>query len=130
MNKELYERGDRIRREVLGSDYVDRSNRSAPDDFGRALSEYSTENCWGQAWANEDLPRKTRSLINVALLAALNRNAELRTHLRGALNNGATKQELSAVVLHLAAYCGMPVAVDAMRAVREVLNDQAASAKS
>jgi 4-carboxymuconolactone decarboxylase len=125
MNKELYDRGDRIRREVLGSDYVDRSNR-ASDDFGRALSEYSTENIWGQAWANDDLPRKTRSLINVALLAALNRNTELRTHLRGAINNGATKQELSAVVLHLAAYCGMPVAVDAMRAVREVLNGQEA----
>jgi len=129
MNKELYDRGDKIRREVLGSDYVDRSNRSS-DDFGKPLSEFSTENCWGQIWANEDLPRKTRSLINVALLSALNRGTELRTHIRGAINNGASKEELRAVVMHLAVYCGIPVSVEAMRAVRDVLNDlEAAKAK-
>jgi len=130
MNKELYDRGDKIRREVLGSDYVDRSNR-ASDDFGKPLSEFSTENCWGQICANDDLPRKTRSLINVALLSALNRPTELRTHIRGAINNGASTQELRAVVMHLAVYCGIPVSVDAMRAVREVLAEMdAAKAKS
>lgn len=120
MDKARFDRGDKIRREVLGSDYVDRANASA-SDFNRPLAEYSTEICWGAVWGNEDLPRKTRSLLNIALLTAMNRPTELRTHCRGALNNGCTPEEIRAVLMQVAIYCGLPAAVEGFRIAKEVV---------
>jgi len=122
MDQARFMRGDKVRREVLGSEYVDRANKSA-DDFNQPLANYSTEMCWGEVWANEDLPRKTRSFLNIAMLSILNRPTELKTHLRGALRNGATKAELRAVLMQVAVYAGLPIAVDSFRVAREVLNE-------
>jgi len=123
MDEARFKRGDAVRREVLGSDYVDRANKNS-DAFNQPLVNYSTEMCWGEVWANEDLPRKTRSFLNIAMLSILNRQTELKTHLRGALNNGATKEEIRAVLMQVAIYAGLPAAVDGFRLAREVLNEQ------
>lgn len=116
---EKFERGLKIRREVLGAEYVDNSLRSA-DDFNRPMQELTTTYCWGEVWARPGLPRKTRSLLNLAMLTALNRPHELRLHVRGALNNGVTREEIREVFLQVAIYCGVPVAIDAFRNAREV----------
>jgi len=118
--RELFERGMEIRREVLGDEYVDRAMAGA-DDFGRPLQEFVTAWCWGGAWDREGLDRRTRSLLNLAMLTALNRPHELRTHLHGALRNGCTAEEIREVLLQAAVYCGVPAGVDAMRVAREVL---------
>jgi len=123
MDKERYARGDKVRREVLGSDYVDRANERMTD-FMRPLADYATEICWGEVWSQPDLPRKTRSLLNVALLTVMNRPTELRTHLRGALRNGCTKEELRATLMQVAIYCGLPAAVEGFRAASEILAEQ------
>ena len=122
MNKDLFETGLAIRRDVLGSDYVDRAIKNA-DDFTRPLQELITEYCWGAVWGRDDLPRKTRSLLNLAILTALNRPHELKVHVRGALNNGVTKQEIREVLLHAAIYCGVPAAVDAFRVAQETFKE-------
>ncbi|HLQ27532.1 MAG TPA: 4-carboxymuconolactone decarboxylase [Acidiferrobacterales bacterium] len=122
MNKDLFEAGLAIRREVLGADYVDRAIENA-DDFTRPLQELITEYCWGAVWGRDDLPRKTRSLLNLAILTALNRPHELKLHVRGALNNGVTKQEIREVLLHAAIYCGVPAAVDAFRVAQETFKE-------
>jgi 4-carboxymuconolactone decarboxylase len=118
MSSELYERGLKIRREVLGDEYVDKSLKSA-DSFNMPMQELVTEYCWGAVWSREGLSRKTRSLLNLALLSALNRPHELKTHIRGALNNGATKDEIREVFLHVAIYCGVPTAVDSFRIAKD-----------
>lgn len=115
-----YEQGLEIRREVLGTEYVDAALASA-DELGRPLQELVTEYCWGALWGRPGLPRRTRSLLNVGLLAALNRPQELQLHTRGALRNGCTKEEIVEVVLQVAVYCGVPAAVDAMRSVRSAI---------
>ncbi len=120
MPSELYERGLPIRREVLGSEYVDRSIAEA-DDFNRPLQEQITEHAWGTIWTRPGLPRRIRSLLNVGMLTALNRPHELRLHVRGALNNGVTRDELREVMLQVAVYCGAPAALDGTRVIREVL---------
>ena len=117
---ELYEQGLAIRREVLGREYVDAALASA-DELGRPLQELVTEYCWGALWSRPGLPRTTRSLLNVGLLAALNRPHELQLHTRGALRNGCTEAEIVEVVLQVAVYCGVPAAVDAMRNVRAAI---------
>ena len=114
---ERYERGLEIRREVLGAAYVDAALASA-DELGRPLQELVTEYCWGELWARPGLPRKTRSLLNIGILTALNRPHELQLHTRGALRNGCTESEITEVVLQTAVYCGVPAAVDGMRSVR------------
>jgi 4-carboxymuconolactone decarboxylase len=119
MNKAVYERGSEIRREVLGSQYVDAAMASA-DDFNTPLQELVTEYCWGAVWAREGLTRKTRSLLNLAMISALNRPHELKAHLRGALRNGVSKEEIREVFLQVAIYCGVPAAVDSFRLAREV----------
>jgi 4-carboxymuconolactone decarboxylase len=119
MNKELFENGLRIRREVLGAEYVDKS-LSGADDFSRPLQELVTEYCWGEIWSRPGLSRKMRSLINLAMLTALNRPHEVKLHLKGALNNGCTKEEIMEVLLQTAIYCGVPAAVDSFRSAREV----------
>ena len=120
MDKKRYERGLDLRREVLGSDHVDASIGSA-DDFTRPMQELVTEYCWGEIWSRPGLDRKSRSLINLAMLTALNRPHEIRLHVRGALNNGVTKEELMEVFMQCAIYCGVPAGMEALRIAKEVL---------
>jgi 4-carboxymuconolactone decarboxylase len=122
MNKELFETGLRIRREVLGAEHVDNSLSQA-DDFNRPLQELVTEYCWGAVWSRPGLSRKMRSLLTLAMLTALNRPHEVKLHLKGALNNGCSKEEIMEVLLQAAIYCGVPAAVDSFRLAREVFNE-------
>jgi 4-carboxymuconolactone decarboxylase len=122
MADDLYETGLRIRREVLGAEYVDKSIASA-DDFNRPLQELVTRYCWGAVWSRPGLDRKTRSLINLAMLTALNRPHEVKLHLKGALNNGCSREEIMEVLLQTAIYCGVPAAIDSFRLAREVFNE-------
>ena len=122
MNKELFEIGLQIRREVLGAEYVDKSITQA-DDFNRPLQELVTEYCWGAVWSRPGISRKMRSLINLAMLTALNRPHEVKLHLKGALNNGCSKEEIMEVLLQTAIYCGVPAAVDSFRLAREVFSE-------
>ncbi len=122
MNKEIYEKGLAIRREVLGADYVDNAIRTA-DDFNRPLQELVTEYCWGAVWGRPGLPRKTRSMLNLAMLTALNRPHELKLHVKGALKNGLSREEIMEVLLQAAIYCGVPAAVDAFRTAREAFKE-------
>ena len=120
MSKEVLERGLEIRKAVLGREFVERSYSSA-DDFNKPLQDLVTEYCWGAVWGREELPRKTRSMLNLAMLSALNRPHELKMHIRGALTNGVSREEIREVLLQVAIYCGVPAAVDAFRTAREVL---------
>jgi 4-carboxymuconolactone decarboxylase len=122
MTEERYETGLRIRREVLGAEYVNKSISMA-DDFNRPLQELVTEYCWGAVWSRPGLSRKMRSLINLAMLTALNRPHEVKLHLKGALNNGCSKEEIMEVLLQAAIYCGVPAAIDSFRLAREVFNE-------
>ena len=122
MNQDLFEQGLKTRREVLGADYVDAAIANA-DDFTRPLQEHTTQYAWGDIWNRPGLDRKTRSLLNLAMLTALNRPHELRLHVRGALNNGVTKEEMREVFLQTAIYCGIPAAMDGFRTAREVFKE-------
>ncbi|MGA7563904.1 MAG: 4-carboxymuconolactone decarboxylase [Desulfobaccales bacterium] len=122
MTKELFEAGLKVRRQVLGAEYVDAAISQA-DDFSRPLQELVTEYCWGAVWTRPGLSRKTRSLINLAMLTALNRPHEVELHVRGALNNGCTKEEIMEVLLQTAIYCGVPAAVDSFRLARKVFSE-------
>ena len=119
---ELFDRGLAVRREVLGPEYVDNSLKSA-NDFMMAFQRITTEWCWGYAWTRPGLDRKTRSLINLAMLTALNRSPEVKLHVRGALNNGVTVDEIKEVLLHATVYCGIPAGLDAFKAANEVLKE-------
>lgn len=121
MNKERFEAGLKIRKEVLGSEYVEKSLEAA-NDFSRPMQELTTEYCWGEVWTRDGLDRKSRSIINLAMLTALNRPHELELHIRGALNNGVTAEEISEVFLQTAVYCGVPAAIDSFRIARKVLD--------
>lgn len=94
------------------------------DDFTRPLQELVTEYCWGEIWNDDTLPRKTRSLLNLAALTALNRPHEIELHVRGAINNGCTMEEIRAVFLQMAVYCGVPAALDSTKVARKVLGEQ------
>jgi len=120
MASRLFEEGLVVRREVLGADYVNNAVASATD-FNREFQELVTEYCWGKVWTRPGLDRKTRSLINIAMLTALNRPHEVALHVRGALNNGCTRDDIKEVLLQTAIYCGVPAAVDSFRIAREVL---------
>lgn len=122
MSKDLFDKGLKTRREVLGADYVDASIANA-DDFNRPLQELVTEYCWGDIWQRPGLAKRDRSLINLAMLTALNRPHELKLHVRGALRNGVTKDEIQEVFLQSAIYCGVPAAIDSFRVAREVFKD-------
>ena len=119
MDKALFEKGLAIRRRVLGDEYVDRA-LAATDAFNQPMQELVTEYCWGEIWGRPGLEPKTRSLLNLAMLSALNRPHEIKTHVRGALNNGVTKEEITEVFLQVAIYCGVPAAIDSFRLAREV----------
>jgi 4-carboxymuconolactone decarboxylase len=118
----LFEQGLAVRREVLGSTYVDGS-LAAANDFTMAFQRIATEWCWGYAWTREGLDRKTRSLINLAMLTALNRAPEIKLHVRGAINNGVTVEQIKEVLLHATVYCGIPAGLDAFKAANEVLKE-------
>jgi 4-carboxymuconolactone decarboxylase len=120
MNQDAFEKGLQTRRAVLGAAYVDKSISSA-DDFNRPMQELVTEYCWNEVWNRPGLDRKTRSLLNLSMLTALNRPHELKLHVRGAINNGVTKEEIKEVFLQTAIYCGVPAAIDSFRNAREVL---------
>ena len=122
MNQELFDKGLAIRREVLGADYVDASLRNA-DEFNRDLQEYVTQYCWGDVWSRPGLERRTRSFLNLAMLTALNRPHELKLHVRGALNNGVTREEIREVFLQAAVYCGVPAGIDAFRAAKDAVEE-------
>jgi 4-carboxymuconolactone decarboxylase len=119
MDKQTFERGLEIRKSVLGAEFVDKAIQSA-DDFNRPLQELVTEYCWGAVWGREGLDRRTRSMLNLAMLTALNRPHELELHIRGALRNGFTRDEIREVLLQVAIYCGVPAGVDAFRTARRV----------
>ena len=123
MASEKYNKGLAVRREVLGAEYVDRALADA-DDFSRPMQELVTEYCWGEIWTQPELPRKTRSLINIGMISALNRPHELKLHVRGALRNGCTKEEIRSVLMQVAIYCGVPAAIDGLRVAREVLKEE------
>lgn len=120
MDRNAYERGLAIRREVLGAEYVDHAIANA-DDFSRPIQELATTYCWGECWGREGLDRKTRSMLNLAMISALNRPHELRLHVKGAIRNGVTKEEIREVLLQVAVYCGIPAGVDSFRIAREAL---------
>jgi 4-carboxymuconolactone decarboxylase len=122
MNKELFDKGLKTRREVLGADHVDASIRNA-DDFSMPMQELVTQYCWGDVWNRPGLDRRTRSLLNLAMLTALNRPHELKLHVRGAINNGVTKDEIREVFLQTAIYCGVPAAIDSFRSAREMFKE-------
>ena len=122
MDKEMYEKGLKIRREVLGAEFVDNAIASA-DDFNRPLQEIVTQYCWGEIWGRPGLDRRTRSIINLAMISALNRQHEVKMHVKGALNNGLTKEEIREVFLQVAIYCGVPAGVDSFRTAKEVFSE-------
>jgi len=118
MNQELFDKGMKIRREVLGDAYVDRAlAKSGP--FNDPLQELVTTYCWGWNWSRDGLPRRDRSLINLAMIAVLNRGHELKAHVRGGLNNGLTREEIREVLLQVGIYGGIPAAVDSFRLANE-----------
>ncbi|GAX90121.1 4-carboxymuconolactone decarboxylase [Effusibacillus lacus] len=123
MNNERFEAGLEVRRAVLGADYVDNSIRNA-DDFTISLQHLVTEYCWGEVWTRPGLSKKARSMINIAMLTALNRPHELKLHLRGALRNGVTKDEIKEILLQTAIYCGVPAAVDSFRIAQEIFQSE------
>lgn len=119
---EKFERGLKTRVEVLGREYVDRS-LAAVDDFNWPIQQLTTEWCWDEIWNRPGLDRRSRSLLNLGMISALNRPHELKLHVRGALNNGIAKEELTEIFLQVAVYCGMPAALDSFRVAREVLKE-------
>jgi 4-carboxymuconolactone decarboxylase len=119
---ELFEKGLKVRKEVLGEDYVNKSIAGA-DEFTRTMAEWSTEFCWGALWTRPGLDRRTRSIVNLAMLGALNRPHELKLHVKGALKNGLTKDEIKEILLQVAVYCGVPAGIDAFRNAREAFKE-------
>ncbi len=119
MTSDKFASGLKIRKEVLGEEYVANALKNV-DDFNRPMQELVTEYCWGTIWTRDGLPKKTRSLINLAMLTALNRPHEVKAHVRGALNNGCTREEIMETFLQAAVYCGVPAGIDSFRSAREV----------
>ncbi|KMO34207.1 carboxymuconolactone decarboxylase family protein [Methylobacterium aquaticum] len=122
---EQFEKGLEVRRAVLGADYVDASLAKA-DDFMMAFQRITTEWCWGYAWTRDGLDRKTRSMLNLAMLTALSKPAELKLHVKGALANGVTVDEIKEILLHATVYCGIPAGLEAFKAAHEVLKAEGA----
>ncbi|PSV62858.1 4-carboxymuconolactone decarboxylase [Photobacterium profundum] len=122
MMSDKFEKGLEIRKKVLGAEYVEASLENATD-FTMPMQKLVTEYCWGEVWGRDTLPLKTRSMINLAMITALNRPHELKLHVRGALNNGCTKEEIREVLLQTAIYCGVPAAIDAFRTAASVIEE-------
>jgi len=122
VDRSMFEKGLSIRREVLGAEYVDKAIANA-DDFNRPLQELVTEYCWGEIWGRPGLDRKTRSMLNLAMISALNRPHEVKIHVKGAIQNGLTKDDIKEVFLQVAIYCGVPAAVDSFRIAQEAFKE-------
>lgn len=122
MKSELFEKGLTVRREVVGAQYVDKS-LAAADDFNMPMQELVTEFCWGSVWTRPGLERRDRSILNIGMIAALNRPEELALHIRGAINNGVTKNEIRECLLQVAVYCGMPAGLGSFKVAREVFKE-------
>lgn len=119
MDKKMHDKGLEVRKAVLGEAYVNNALKNV-DDFNRPFQEMLNEYCWGTVWSREELPRKTRSMLNIAMIAILNRQHEFRAHLKGALTNGVSREEIREILMQVAIYGGMPAAVDSFRIAREV----------
>ncbi|AAY81120.1 carboxymuconolactone decarboxylase family protein [Sulfolobus acidocaldarius] len=117
-----YQKGLELRKQVVGEKYVNRALSTATD-FSKPLQDLITEHVWGNIWSRPVLDRKTRSLITVAMLIALNRPNELRIHIKGALRNGCSKEEIRELLIHSTVYCGFPAAVDAFKIAEEVIEE-------
>ena len=122
MDKHLMEAGLKARREVLGDEYVDRAMKNA-DEFNKPFQEIVSEYCWGLCWTDETLSRRERSILNLGMIAALGKMHEFELHLRGAIRNGLTKEELRSVLIQIAVYCGIPVGVDCFRVAKQVIGE-------
>lgn len=123
--EKLFEQGLEVRRDVLGAEYVDGGLAKA-NDFMMAFQRITTEWCWGYAWTRDGLDRKTRSMLNLAMLTALNRPNEIKLHTKGALANGVTPEEIKEILLHATVYCGIPAGLDAFKVANQVLEDEGA----
>jgi len=121
-DKEAFDKGLKTRREVLGADYVDAAIKNA-DDFNMPMQELVTDYCWNGIWNRPGLDRRTRSMLNLAMITALNRPHELKLHVRGAINNGLSKNDIQEVFLQAAIYCGVPAAIDSFRSAKEVFKE-------
>ena len=117
----MYDKGLEIRTAVMGKAYVDKALSSNADDFGKPVQDYVTECAWGAVWGRPGLDRKTRSILNLAMLSILNRQHELRGHVRGAITNGVTKEEIREIFLHIGLYAGAPIMLDSVRIAKEVI---------
>jgi len=122
-DESLAARGDRVRREVLGDEHVDRSNQGA-SAFSKPVQDLVTEYCWGVAWGDDTLDRKTRSLLNIVMMVALNRRHELELHTKGALRNGVTPEEIQAALVQATIYCGVPAGMEGFRAAASVVDQE------
>lgn len=122
-----FEKGLAIRKAVLGKEYVEKSLAGA-DDFTRPMQQFVTQYCWGEIWGNTTLSRRDRSLVNIAMLSLLNRPHELKLHVKGALTNGLSRDEIRDVLLQVAVYGGVPAGIDATRIAKEALNEVDAAA--
>lgn len=123
--EKLFEQGMEVRRAVLGAEYVDGGIAKA-NDFMMAFQRITTEWCWGYAWTRDGLDRKTRSMLNLAMLTALNRPNEIKLHTKGALANGVTPEEIKEILLHATVYCGIPAGLDAFKVANQVLEEEGA----
>jgi 4-carboxymuconolactone decarboxylase len=128
MSNEKFEKGLALRKKVLGADYVEKSMASA-DSFSMPMQELSTEYCWGHVWTRPGLELRERSLINIAMISALNRPHELKLHVKAALNNGLTRDQIREVILQVAVYCGVPAGIDSTRIAREAFAEIDAAKK-
>src|SRR5215467_214594 len=122
MDQEMYDRGLTKRRKVLGDEYVDRALNNV-DDFNRDFQRILTQYCWGEAWGDDTLSPRERSILNLGMIAALGKMEEFQSHFRGALRNGLTPNEIRAVLTQIAIYCGVPVGVDCFRLAKTVLGE-------
>ncbi len=122
MSDNKFEQGLKIRKQVLGDAYVEKSINNA-DDFNLPLQKLVTEYCWGEVWGNDDLTKQQRSMINLAMISALNRPHELKLHVKGALRNGLSKDTIRGVLMQVAIYCGIPAAVDSFKIAKEAIQE-------
>jgi 4-carboxymuconolactone decarboxylase len=121
VDQKLYDKGMELRKSVMGETYVNRALDANQDEIGKPIQDFITEHGWGAVWGREGLSRKTRSMLNLAMLAILNRQHELRGHVRGAITNGVTKEEIREIFLHVGLYAGAPIMLDSVRVAKEVI---------
>ena len=122
MDQKMHDKGLEVRKAVLGEAYVNNALKNV-DEFNKPFQDLLNEYCWGSVWGREELPRKTRSMLNIAMISILNRPHELKLHVKGALNNGVTKEEIREVLIQVAIYAGIPCGVDAFRIAREAFKE-------